>query len=91
MSTIISKVKFAYSWCSENVNNTFAFFFMWLNIVILLKQIKIIIQFRLMHHDGATNKEKDVAWFEIENANNCQQVTDIKTIRQLKSVYDVQN
>ncbi|KAF0706827.1 myb/SANT-like DNA-binding domain-containing protein 3, partial [Aphis craccivora] len=40
--------------------------------------------------DGATNKEKDLAWSEIANTYNCQQITVIRTIRQLKSVYDVQ-
>ncbi|XP_050065821.1 myb/SANT-like DNA-binding domain-containing protein 3 [Aphis gossypii] len=40
--------------------------------------------------DGATNKEKDAAWSEIANSYNCQQITGIRTIRQLKSVYDVQ-
>lgn len=36
------------------------------------------------------DKEKDAAWSKILNIYNCQQITVIRTIRQLKSVYDVQ-
>lgn len=36
-----------------------------------------------------TNKEKDAAWNEIADIYNCQQITGIRSIRQLKSAYDI--
>lgn len=44
---------------------------------------------KIIQIDGTTNNPKDAIWNDILKIYNSQQVTGIRTVHQIKSVFDV--